>query len=85
MSNPLQAYVAKNGYANLRDFVNSAGIGTVRFAQKLATEAEDLALLNKVIANEEESRETNTRLHAQRDERNRASRAEHDRAARAKL
>jgi len=85
MSNPLQAYVAKNGYTNLRDFVNSAGIDTVRFAKKLATDAADLALLEKVIAKEEESREMNARLHAQREERNRASRAEQGRTAGAKL
>jgi len=67
MSTSLQDFVASNGCADLRDLVNRSLLPVIRQARTLATDAADVAWLDKVIKNETESREMNTRM--QRDRR----------------
>jgi hypothetical protein len=77
MSTALQNFIASKGLADLRDLVNKERLDTIRHARTLATDNVDIIFLDRVITNETESRELNTRLQRERrarDEQSRSSR-----------
>jgi hypothetical protein len=74
MSTSLNDFIVARGFADLRDLVNGSSLTVIRSARTVATDSVDIALLDKVITNETESREMNTRMHAAAAERNRLSR-----------
>jgi hypothetical protein len=66
MSTSLKDFIVSNGCADLRDLVNQSLLPVIRQARTLATDAADVAFLDKVITNETESREMNTRMQRNR-------------------